>query len=155
MPSSGATRPRAWTPWNTGWVPASSGHSHPSRGCPPVRVAGAAVAADSDAVFGREHLPHDLDEFGIREIEQAAVAGHPLIGVQQPGDLPLPVDAGETVLVPAVLRVFGRAGIGRLPMSRHHVDDRRCALAVDGRAEIRVLMMAPHRAQYELGKARP
>src|SRR6202789_3874749 len=124
MPSSAATQRRACTPRNMGWMPASSGHSHPSRGYAPIRVASrdrgyglplssaGAAAADSDPVFGREHLPHDLDELGIREIEQAAVARHPLIGVQQPGDLPLPVDARVAVFVPAVLSVFGGAAVG-------------------------------------------
>src|ERR1700726_2697527 len=46
----------------------------------------------SDAILLREHLGHDSLQLGIGKIEQAAVARHPLIGVEQACDLPGAVD---------------------------------------------------------------
>src|SRR5882757_1797459 len=111
--------------------------SHP-RHC---AMAGAAL----DPVLLGEYLPHYSRKFGIGKVEQTPIAAHPLKSVQQPSDFPLPVDTREAVLVPAVLSVFAVAAVCSLPMPRHHVDHRGRLVAFDARAEIRILMMAPHR----------
>jgi hypothetical protein len=105
----------------------------------------AGCVSAGDAIFRREHLAHDLDEFGIGEVEQPAVAGNPLIGMEQARDLPFAVEALEAILIPAILGIFRGAAVRCLPVTCNHIDDRVGAIAVNGCREIGVLMVPPHR----------
>jgi hypothetical protein len=66
-------------------------------------------SSEHNPVFLGENLPHDLDEFGIGEVEQPAISRDPLISMEQARYLPAAIDALEAVFIPTVLRVLGLA----------------------------------------------